>query len=158
MGGVWRPVVKVTKSNGEENGSATQVALPRSTEVGERPERRRYTAEYKADILRRTDAVGLGSGEIGELLRKEGLYSSILSFWRKQRDAGVIAGLAPQKRGRKTKRRDPVVVENEKLRRELAQVRRRLEQAEVIIEGQKKVATLLGISLPQVDDESGRGE
>jgi transposase-like protein len=135
-----------------------QVARQRSTEVTEKPERRRFTVEYKADILRRTDAVELGSGELGELLRKEGLYSSILSVWRRQRDAGVIAGLASQKRGRKAKRRDPVTVENEKLRRELAQVRQRLEQAEIIIEVQKKISQLLGIPVAKIDGENGSNE
>lgn len=135
-----------------------QVAQPWSTEVSEKPQRRRFTAQYKADILRRTDAFEMGSGELGELLRKEGLYSSHLLVWRKQRDRGALEGLEPKKRGRKPKRRDAVTLEVERLRRENAQLQNRLKQAEVIIAVQKKVSELLGIPLAKIDDEEGKNE
>ncbi len=86
-------------------------------------------------------------GELGALLRREGLYSSHLSTWRNQRDLGMLEGLAPKKRGRKPKRKDPLVEENQRLRRENARLAARLKQAETIIEVQKKLSTMLGIPL-----------
>ena len=128
-------------------------------EVSEKPERRKFTAEYKLKIVRAADDCETGSGELGELLRREGLYSSHLVTWRRQRDEGSLAALEPKKRGRKsTKRRDAVAVENEQLKRENARLQHRLQQAEVIIDVQKKVSQLLGISLPKFDDNSGRAE
>ena len=89
-------MVKASTSNG--HATATQVARPGSAEVTEKAQRRRFTAEYKVDILRRTDAFEMGSGELGELLRREGLYSSHLLVWRKQRDRGALEGLEPKTR------------------------------------------------------------
>lgn len=126
------------------------------TEVPERAQRRRFTAEYKARILREVDACK-HPGEQGALLRREGLYSSHLMVWRRQRDEGSLAALEPKKRGRKPQKRDPLLLENERLRRELAKVQHRLDQAEVIIAVQKKVATLLGRPLPN-DDETEENE
>jgi transposase-like protein len=131
------------------NGSAP------GPEVLEKPQRRRFTAEYKARILR--EAESCPEGAQGQLLRREGLYSSHLITWRRQRDEGALTALEPKKRGRKAKRRDPLVVENEQLRRELAKVRHRLEQAEVIIEVQKKVSQILGIPL-NADGEKEENE
>lgn len=124
------------------------------SEVPEKPQRRRFSAEYKLKILREADECSNEPGAIGALLRREGLYSSLLTVWRKQRDAGTIAGLEPQKRGRKaTRRRDAVALENERLRKENAKLERRLKQAELIIEVQKKVASMLGIPLKSVEEE-----
>ena len=78
MGGVGRRVVKVGKNSGHIEGAAIQVARATAPEVTEKAQRRRFTAEYKSDILRKAEAVEHGSGELGELLRKEGLYSSHL--------------------------------------------------------------------------------
>lgn len=73
-----------------------------AVEVQEKPVRRRFSAEYKLRIL--TEADGCTElGQRGELLRREGLYSSLLSTWRRQRDEGVLAGLASKRRGRKAK-------------------------------------------------------
>ena len=83
-------------------------------------------------------------GEVGALLRREGLYSSLLSAWRRQRDEGALANLRSKKRGPKPKAMDPRM---KRLEREVTQLRRRLEQAETIIEIQKKVAGILGIPL-----------
>ena len=128
-------------------------------EVSEKPLRRKFTADYKLKILKAADACAMGDGELGKLLRTEGLYSSHLLTWRRQRDEGSLAALEPKKRGRKpTKRRDPVTLENERLQREVARLEHRLHQAEVIIEVQKKLATVLGIALPKFDGESGRSE
>jgi transposase-like protein len=97
-----------------------------------------------------------GPGELGELLRREGLYSSHLTSWRRQRDEGSLAGLAPRRRGRKAKRRDPLAKELDKLRRENQRLVERLRQAETIIDVQKKVSEMLGI--PLVSPDEGESE
>ncbi len=86
-----------------------------TTEVSEKPVRRRFTAEYKLRILAEADRC-TEPGQIGELQRREGLYSSHLCNWRKQRDEGVLAGLTPKRRGRKTKTKNPLAEENAKVR------------------------------------------
>jgi len=121
------------------------VSVP-NPEVLEKPLRRRFTAEYKLRILKEVDAL-TDSGQIGALLRREGLYSSHLTTWRRQREAGTIQALQPQKRGRRGRRRDPVIQENEQLRRVNDRLARRLKKAEAIIEIQKKISELLGIPL-----------
>ena len=122
------------------------IAAP-DPEVTERATRRRFTAEYKRRILREADACK-GNGDLGLLLRREGLYSSHLSTWRRQRDAIARVGLAPKKRGRTAKPVDPRV---KQLRWENARLKRRLERAEAIIEIQKKASELLGIPLKPLD-------
>ena len=121
-------------------------------EVPEKARRRRFEAVYKLRILEEAERAS-GPGEVGELLRREGLYSSHLASWRRQRDEGSLAGLAPRRRGRKAKRRDPLTKENEQLRRENQRLAERLRQAETIIEVQKKVSEMLGIPLKRPDDE-----
>jgi transposase len=130
------------------------VSVP-NPEVLEKPLRRRFTAEYKLRILKEVDAL-TDSGQIGALLRREGLYSSHLTTWRRQREAGTIQALQPQKRGRRGRRRDPVIQENEQLRRENDRLVRRLQKAETIIEIQKKISELLGIPLSPT--ESGEDD
>ena len=88
-------------------------------------------------------------GAIGALLRREGLYSSHLTTWRRQREQGERQALSPKKRGRKSTA-NPLAEENQRLRSDNARLSRRLEQAELIIDVQKKVSALLGISLPEV--------
>ncbi len=116
-----------------------------SPEVLARAKRRTYTAEFKLKVLGEADTAR-GSGEIGAVLRKHGLYSSHLTKWRKERKSGILQGLEPQKRGPKSKV-DPVNAEIEKLRRDNAQLTERLRKAELVIDVQKKVAMLLGIPL-----------
>ena len=115
-------------------------------EVTEKPVRRRFTAEYKRRILTEADACS-EPGALGELLRREGLYSSHLTTWRRQRDEGALAGLTPKRRGRKAKPRNPLADENEQLRRENQQLKEQLRQAELIIDVQKKVSEMLNIPL-----------
>jgi transposase-like protein len=115
-------------------------------EVLEKPTRRRFTAEYKLQILAEADRCQQ-SGALGALLRREGLYSSLLSTWRKQREQGMLDGLTPRKRGRKSQRHDPLVEENQRLERENRRLLARLEKAETIIDFQKKLSQLLGVSL-----------
>jgi transposase len=116
-------------------------------EVLEKPVRRRFTAQYKLRILSQADACGEQPGKVGELLRREGLYASHLSTWRKQREQGTLAALAPKKRGRKPRQADPLVQDNQRLRRENDRLAARLRQAEAIIDVQKKVSEILGIPL-----------
>jgi transposase-like protein len=118
-------------------------------EVPEKARRRRFTAEYKIRILREADACR-GDGDIGALLRREGLYSSNLAAWRRQRDAIAQEGLKARKRGRKAKQVDPRIKE---LERENARLKRRLKKTEIILDFQKKASELLGISLENPDSE-----
>ena len=122
-------------------------------EVLERPIRRTFPAEYRRRILEEADRC-TGPGELGALLRREGLYSSHLNTWRRQREQGILDGLAPKKRGRQPRRDPPLVEENERLRRENARLAACLKQAETIIEVQKKLSGMLGWSLPVERSES----
>lgn len=115
-------------------------------EVLEKPTRRRFSAEYKLRILEEAERCQQ-PGDLGALLRREGLYSSLLSTWRKQREQGALEGLAPRKRGRKPLRPDPLVEEYQRLQRENRQLLARLQKAETIIDFQKKLSQLLGVSL-----------
>ena len=119
--------------------------------VSEKPVRRRFTAEYKLRILREADRC-TESGQLGALLRREGLYSSHLSTWRQQRDEGTLAGLTPKRRGRKANPDAPLIAENQRLKRETQRLAARLRQAETIIEVQKKLSEILGIPLPPSDN------
>jgi len=134
----------------ERRSSGSEEPIP-DPEVVARPKRRRFTAEYKLRILREADACK-GPGEIGALLRREGLYSSHLVLWRRQREQAAQTQLKSRKRGPKAKVQDPRV---KQLEREKAQLERRLKRAETIIEIQKKVHEILGIPLKNLDsDES----
>ena len=115
-------------------------ALP-DPEVRPKAKRRQFTAEYKKRILDEADAC-MTPTQRGALVRREGLYSSHLNSWRRQRDQGILDGLAPKKRGVKP---DPLALENAELRRENEQLQVRLHRAETIIEVQKKVSQLLGL-------------
>lgn len=123
-----------------------------NTEVVAKGKRRQFTVAEKQRILREVDACQ-GSGEIGALLRREGIYSSYLVTWRRQRESGELEGLTPRKRGPKP---NPEAIELAKLRREHERLKERLRQAELIIEVQKKVARMLGANLdtPDLDDPS----
>lgn len=128
------------------------------TEVSARPSRRTFTAEYKARILDEYEDAkkpGREPGAVGELLRREGLYSSHLAEWRQGRRQGTLAALS-RKRGRKATK-NPLADEVERLQRENEKLKAKLAQAEVVIDVQKKVASLLGIPLPKTpeNDESG---
>jgi len=104
--------------------------------VAEKPQRRRFTAEYKLRILREADRL-TGSGELGALLRREGLYSSHLTTWRQQRDEGTLVGLMPKRRGPKANPDAALIAENQRLKRETQRLAAKLRQAEAIIEVQK---------------------
>jgi len=119
--------------------------------VEAKPVRRRFTAEYKLRILREVERAK-EPGEVGAILRREGLYSSHLSHWRQERDRVAKSVLAARKRGPKRRVEDPRI---QKLERENARLQRKLEQAETIIAFQKKLSEMLGIPLnPQNNDEN----
>ena len=111
-------------------------------EVVAQAKRRQFTAEYKQRILAEVDRTK-GSGGIGALLRREGLYSSLVTTWRREKEAGALQALTPQKRGPKS-RRDPVADENQQLRRDCQRLTEELRKADIVIDIQKKVAALLG--------------
>ena len=119
-------------------------------EVSDKTTRRTYSAKYKLKILREADRCRK-PGEIGALLRREGLYSSLLSTWRQQRDGGLTG----KKRGRDDAAREKLAAENKRLRREARRLERRLRNAETIIDIQKKASELLGIPLnsPELDKD-----
>ena len=137
-------------SSGDVSPAAAPVAVP-DPEVPATAKRRRFTAEYKRSSLDRADACR-EEGAIGALLRREGLYSSHLTTWRRQRQEGELEGLTPKKRGRKPTG-DPLVEENRRLRAENARLVRQLQQAQTIIDVQKKVSTLLGNTLPETPSD-----
>ena len=123
-------------------------------EVVTKPKRRTYTAEYKQRILAEAEAEAAAAipGGVGALLRREGLYSSLLAYWRRERANGILEALTPQKRGPKSKRH-PMDEENQKLRRQNARLAEDLRKAHLIIDVQKKVAALLGHPIPEQDPE-----
>lgn len=131
--------------------------IPNPAAVGADPEvhakakRRRFTAEYKANVLAEIDAVE-DPGGVGAILRREGLYSSHLTEWRRARAERGLSGLQPQKRGRKAKPEH--LVEIEKLQRRLARAEERARRAELIVEAQKKLCEVLGLPL---NDEQKTG-
>jgi transposase-like protein len=132
----------------QPDGLKNQVPDP---EVVQKAQRRRFSAAYKLRILQEVEQC-TERGQIGALLRREGLYSSHLSKWRRQRDRGQLAGLGGQKRGRKPQ--DPAAAELTALQRENERLRAQLTQAEIIMEVQKKLSQLLGLSTsPTVSDE-----
>lgn len=140
---------EATRSEGssmvEREGLSSRVTLPPDPEVTAQRARRRYTTKYKLEILRKADAC-TQPGQVGALLRREGLYSSLLVTWRRQRNEG----LTPKKRGRKASTTDPRV---KKLEQENARLVRKLKQADAIIAFQKKVHELLGIPLKPFESE-----
>jgi len=142
-----KPLIRAAK---EKGGQLLSVAPP-NPEVQDKAVRRRFTAEYKLRILTLADTC-TESGSLGALLRREGLYASNLNTWRHQRERGVLSALSPRKRGRKESVRNPLIAENEKLRRENARITKRLRQAEIIIEVQKKVSQILGIELVTAEE------
>ena len=126
---------------------------PPNPEVLERARRRQFTASYKLRILEEADRCVV-SGQLGVLLRREGLYSSHLAQWRRHRAEGSLAALAPQRRGQVASAIDPS--EFARLRHDNERLTRQLATAETIIDIQKKVSTLFGLTLPSASDDGGR--
>jgi transposase len=146
------------RSEDDRSGAAGKAVAPApptpprpSPEVVAYAKRRSFTAEYKLRLLAEIDAA-TEPGAIGALLRREGLYSSHLVTWRRERQAGILQGLTPHKRGPKSKR-NPQAEEMQKLRRENQRLTEELRKAAIVIDVQKKVGALLGWPLPKVDSE-----
>jgi len=136
------------RATGVPPSSATRRPAP-DPAVPEKARRRKFTAEYKVRILREVERCK-APGEIGAILRREGLYSSLLTEWRRQRDRNAEAGLAATKRGPKARAADPRV---KRLERENAKLRRRNQRLEALVDIQKKASELLGIPLSPLDDD-----
>src|SRR5579859_7442252 len=156
---------RARKKQAEMNGNSLGVVLSSGALAGaersggERSEPQRSAAPAKAGagevrLAPRPDSEVLAAtpGGVGALLRREGLYSSLLAYWRRERAAGIREALTPQKRGPKSKRH-PLQEENLQLRRQMGQLTEKLRKAEIIIDVQKKVAALLGRPLPDLDPE-----
>lgn len=136
---------------GARQGAAKGPPPAPDPEVPEQARRRQFSAEYKLGILSAAD--GCDPGEIGALLRREGLYSSHLSTWRRQQREGALGALERKKRGRKTTPLNPLSHKVEELERENRKLKGQLKQAEAVIEVQKKISEILGLasSSPQSD-------
>jgi transposase-like protein len=139
---------EAARSGGSSTGERAAAPAP---EVPAKPQRRRFSAEYRLRILKHADACKK-PGELGALLRREGLYSSLLTNWRRQRDHGALREMRGRRRGPKARPVDPRV---KQLEAENRRLQRKLQRAETIITLQKKVAEILGIPLNPLDsDES----
>ena len=139
---------KLSKNGVDTSSRPDPEVLPRAKQA----HRRTFTAAYKLWVLEEAEKCREQPGGIGAMLRREGSYSSHLTTWRRQREAGQIAGLKPQKRGPKN---NPEAEEVSRLRRANARLTGQLEKAELIIEAQKKLSEILGITLGQEpEDES----
>jgi transposase len=126
--------------------------------VTPKAKRRFFTAEYKRKVLQEADAC-TEPGQIGALLRREGLYSSHLVTWRHARERGELAGLEPKKRGPKAQVPNPLVKELAAKEREIARLKTENAKLQIICDVQKKISLLLGVTLPTMpeDDESTKG-
>ena len=130
----------------KETRNIQGIRTVRDPEVREKAVRRRFTAEYKLRILKEAESCK-EQGQLGSLLRREGLYSSNLITWRRQVEKGTLDALSPRKRGPKAKRPDPLVSRNAELERENERLNKKLRQAETIIDVQKKISEILQIPL-----------
>ena len=148
----------LTVKSTEKQNSIDTVPLTNSTqkrpdpEVPEKKPRRRFTAKYKLGVLAEIDSC-TQSGEVGAILRREGLYYSNITTWRRQKQEGALRALSPKKRGRKQKEttlQDKRITELERENRKLSQ---KLKQAETIIEVQKKISEILGVHQPNSNNK-----
>jgi transposase-like protein len=128
------------------SGSRKPVIIsPPDPEVPEKKPRRKFTARYKLRVLAEADAC-TEQGQLGALLRREGLYSSNLTTWRRQRERGILKAMTPKKRGRKKKQKNPLAGKVAHLEKENERLQKKLKQAELIIDAQKKMSEILRIS------------
>ena len=147
--GLPAPAIGVEERS-DDAPSAGANAVPDS-EVVAKPKRRRFTAEYRLRILEEADRC-TGADEVGQLLRREGLYSSHLANWRKARDEGALRGLRSKKRGAKPKASNPLEPKVRELETKVARLEKDLHKAYTILDVQEKVAGLLGFSLEDGKD------
>ena len=121
------------------------VSSPPDPEVPEKKLRRKFTAKYKLRILDEADTC-TRPGQLGVLLRREGLYSSNLTTWQRQREKGILKAMTPKKRGRKRKEKNPFTQKVAQLEKENRRLQQKLKKAELIIEAQKKMSEILAIA------------
>ena len=124
-------------------GSLARAGATPAPEVTDKPKRRRFTVEYKLSLLKKADACRHRPGEVGALLRREGVYSSTLSQWRRQREEGTLSALKPKRRGRKIQEVNPLAGRVTELEREVQRLEGKLRQAETIIDVQKKLCEMM---------------
>ena len=136
----------VNGMDGKKQISEPETVSPPNPEVTQVAKRRRFSSQYKTKVLREADTC-TQSGEISALLRREGLYSSHLSVWRHQRAASELQSLTPKTRGRRPIQKNPLASENARLQTENKRLKLWLKKAEIIIDVQKKVSEILGITL-----------
>ena len=137
-----RRATGVSSATADEKKSAQ---LPPNPEVLPKAKRRRFTAAYKLRILQETDSC-TDHGQIGQILRREGLYASQLSKWRRQRQEGTLKSLSHNTRGRKPKAESHLANRIDELEKENEELRKKLKQAEAVIGVQKKISELFGIT------------
>jgi len=137
------PLEAEERSDEAARGGASAPAQRPDPEVLAKPKRRRFTAQYRLRILEEADGC-TEPGQVGRLLRREGLYSSHLSNWRKARREGALRGLSSKKRGAKPKRSNPLAPKVRELEAQVARLEKKLQKAHAIMDVQKKVAGLLG--------------
>jgi len=139
-------------TGGDPSSAKTPIFSPPDSEVtGKRP-RRKFTAKYKLRMLKKAD-VCTEPGQLGVLLRQEGLYSSNLTTWRKQRNEGLLIAMSPKKRGRKAQPKNSLASEVARLQNENQKLKNKLKQAELIIDAQKKISEILGIAQNHDENE-----
>ena len=122
-------------------------------EVSAKAIRRKYPGDYKLRILREAEAC-TQPGQLGALLRREGLYSSNLTTWRRQKEQGMLEALSPRKRGRKSLKGNPLALKVIQLERENQKLRQKLHQAETIIEVQKKISEILHLPVQKEEEKT----
>ena len=137
------------------HGSGPVMISAPDTEVSEIKPRRNFTAKYKLRILSEADRCSQ-PGELGAMLRREGLYSSNLTTWRRQREKGLLQAMSAKKRGRKHKEKNPLASRVAQLEKENRRLEQKLKQAELIIEAQKKMAEILGIAQNLSESEQNK--
>jgi len=136
---------RATRFTSMPDGRDSFVSSPPDPEVPEKKPRRKFTAKYKLRVLAEADTY-TRPGQLGALLRREGLYSSNLITWRRQREKGILKAMAPKKRGRKRKEKNPLTKKVAQLEKENRRLQQKLKKAELIIEAQKKMSEILGIA------------
>jgi len=141
-------------TGGEPSAAKISNFSPPDPEVTGKKPRRKFTVKYKLRMLKKADAC-TEPGQLGVLLRQEGLYSSNLTTWRKQRDEGILIAMSPKKRGRKAKPKNSLAPEVARLQKENQRLKNKLKQAELIIDAQKKISEILGIAQNHDENEGG---
>ena len=150
-GGPELPAPGVEERSDEAPGAGAPAGVAPDPEVLAKPTRRQFTAEYRLRILEEADRC-TDRGEVGRLLRREGLYSSHLANWRKARREGALSGLKPKKRGRKPPEANPLTPKVKRLEAKVKRLEKELAAAHTILDVQGKVAGLLGFSLEDGKD------